>query len=665
MTVGVTVGSSGDLRRWFRSWALLANACAILFVARHGEAQLPDAAYGDLKEVVSELLTAEVTESLVPQIACRAGRHVLGAVQPAPRDAIRLCRGTDGDGKSVLAPCHASSGSPESVRLLALHHYPQSLQRAFSRQFGALRFSLRQESADFAAYLVYLALREGTQPSGLIAKYLGEEAPADSAAWFGPLGDASLQQCSTAVRAKLVAGHFQTRTPSALDRVCADRQGSTTAYACALARAVRAGLLDDAGLAQENLVRASGWLLSEVLLRESALHQAQQANAGRDLILLALRDILTRPVDLTDGIVDELERRLIATFGDSRLSQAANLTRSRRIANAVARARPHLKRLRSQWELVTSSNELPLRISTFVDVLAQEGAALDDLCRSSKSSPQSCAILDVTRKALAPAGALGPLVQAAAQGNAREAAYQLVATLFPNEGGTDDAGDERARTALYRRFAASLALYVLAASEGDGPDVGTRGALRSAAVDLLRSTAPKGLERRWYEHLYIPQVGLRASWSTGYVNPSGDSFRYLAYVTFGALRAELYRGNLTYVGLEGSVLEPLTPLAELASRARGGVEYDKSPLTLWNALSPRVSLLIAMPAFSRRLAVGPSLSWRWAAPFEIPAARDPASPSSATPVRYEYRTPFRRNLQETKEGWSAFLEYGVFLNYAL
>src|SRR4051812_35338050 len=108
---------------------------------RHAQAQVPEALYYDVREVITDLLTAEVAHSVVPQLACRGGR-VEGPV-PA---------GT------VPQPQLVKIGT-KYYQLLALYHYRTSLQEVYSRQFGSLRSSLLSESADLAGFLFYQELQ--------------------------------------------------------------------------------------------------------------------------------------------------------------------------------------------------------------------------------------------------------------------------------------------------------------------------------------------------------------------------------------------------------------------------------------------------------------------------------------------------------------------------
>jgi hypothetical protein len=114
---------------------LLAAMVAMGVCAPRAEARLSSIIYDDVKDVIEELITAEVARSVATNVACRSGHVVLSGTRP--RTGVVVIDGA-------------------RVRLLALQHYPRSLQH--NRQFGGLRATLLAESANLASFLVYQAL---------------------------------------------------------------------------------------------------------------------------------------------------------------------------------------------------------------------------------------------------------------------------------------------------------------------------------------------------------------------------------------------------------------------------------------------------------------------------------------------------------------------------
>lgn len=78
-----------------------------LGASRPARAQVPDAVYQDVRDVIDDLLTEEVAHSVVPQLACRAGRVQVQSKLANDPDVVQI-HGT-------------------YYQLIALYHYPKSL----------------------------------------------------------------------------------------------------------------------------------------------------------------------------------------------------------------------------------------------------------------------------------------------------------------------------------------------------------------------------------------------------------------------------------------------------------------------------------------------------------------------------------------------------------
>src|SRR5690348_6908056 len=122
------------------SWLRLAVMALIVVASpRESAAQVSDAAYADVKEVIEELISQEVAHSLVPRLACYSGR-----------------RTSDDPDETTVAV--TQNEKTQTVTFEATTHFPRTLQRIYDRQFGNIRGTIREEAASLAAYVLYDAL---------------------------------------------------------------------------------------------------------------------------------------------------------------------------------------------------------------------------------------------------------------------------------------------------------------------------------------------------------------------------------------------------------------------------------------------------------------------------------------------------------------------------
>src|ERR1051325_7864560 len=91
------------------------------------KADIMTAIYDDAKGIITELLTDEVAQQIVPNIACYAGRKPWSS--PPGR----------GTARTAAMPSLVIKVGDQQLGLDALYYYPQTLQRIYTRQFGALR----------------------------------------------------------------------------------------------------------------------------------------------------------------------------------------------------------------------------------------------------------------------------------------------------------------------------------------------------------------------------------------------------------------------------------------------------------------------------------------------------------------------------------------------
>lgn len=150
----------------------------------------------------------------------------------------------------------------------------------------------------------------------------------------------------------------------------------------------------------------------------------------------------------------------------------------------------------------------------------------------------------------------------------------------------------------HETFFLSLAAYLLDNNEGVGEQV-ARAAFRSSAKELLLSAQHRGVPRVGDRVRFrlLPRLSVRLSFNDTYASTDGDSRRRVVAADFPTLMFALN----DYVGFELSAIDFVAPLAEMALRPAGTYEnYEKVALDL---LRPRFGMWIAVPQFSRRVAL--------------------------------------------------------------
>jgi hypothetical protein len=259
---------------------------------------------------------------------------------------------------------------------------------------------------------------------------------------------------------------------------------------------------------------------------------------------------------------------------------------------------------------------------------------------------------------------LWPLIVAASRGNVSEVAHGTMSLIFRSsrascpEAPDGRTGSAACDTEIYRRFAESLVTYTVELAQDRTASDAARAAFRTSASDVIRQVGNGGgfARRRWYGFL-IPTLNLRASWNAAYVNESGNSLRYLASVDWIKYRFVLAFSERLYMGLHVSLLDPLAPLSELATRPNVGVTYHDQEKLAWNFVAPRLDLVLGIPTLSKHLAVGGGVSLRLTVPDleNMPAPGEVAS--------YRYQTLWGDD--NTNDHWPRYVEFGFFVKYVI
>nr|MBA3500671.1 hypothetical protein [Deltaproteobacteria bacterium] len=150
----------------------------------------------------------------------------------------------------------------------------------------------------------------------------------------------------------------------------------------------------------------------------------------------------------------------------------------------------------------------------------------------------------------------------------------------------------------HETFFLSLTAYLLDTNEGVSEQV-ARAAFRSSAKELLLSAQHRGVPRVGdrVRFRFLPRLSMRLSFNEPYATTDGDSRRYVVAADFPTFMLAIN----DYVGLELSAIDFVAPLAEMALRPAG--KYDNYANVALDLIRPRLGMWIAVPAFSRRIAL--------------------------------------------------------------
>lgn len=654
----------------------LAALVALTSLRGEGRADLASDAYQDAKAVIEELLTAEITRSLVPQIVCRAGRQEAVFSDP---DCAADGGGAESLGADPTSPVvclrRADADRPHELRrqrvtLKLLEYFPATLQAVYSRRFAALRSTVGSEVIDVASETFYDSLRgdlraierQATRDASVrtALDYANEIAPA-AATVFSRLPAEAFHDCLEQVTAKLSAG--LTGSVSRLDRECTP-SSDDNALECELATSLRLALRGQPKEAEARLLRSVALILAHCLLGQPLLAEWPPGDGPARLkrtadeilgLLAAWRGGgAAGGAAAADAAFETFAARLAAVLGAPRDKLLPLLGAKRGAFEQVA------ARLRG----VSDGGAVPLTLTTLIadlgDVLRGKGALCDGV-----TSP-ACNLLDEIPVRIGVRSVVWSAVTAASSGDLRGVAHLVLNALFPRAtGGTrcdQQSQSEGCRADAYRRFADSLVLYVLDATDGDA-SASVRAVFRQSAAEVVRFLSPfGGLDRGEPVLWYVPELLMRASWSSGFLD-AGDlgqeHLRYSVGLNFVRFRKTLLYTDRSYASLQLSLVDPIAPLAELVLRAerdpvtRGAIHYERSVLVLWNAIAPRLELTLALPWFSKHLAVSAGAGLRLVAPTEgqLDASGE--------------RTQTYRSFLHDEDDWYDFLEASLSLKYLL
>ncbi|WP_437801038.1 hypothetical protein [Sorangium sp. So ce693] len=647
-----------------------AAAMAVISFAGTARAQIADAVYEDVREIIEDLIQREVAEAVAPNLVCQTARlasvdqrleeyaGILDKLEDAAagpeKDALEKRR-------DALKPV-LRSGFP------ILTYFPLTLQRVFRRQFSAIRTSVTDEVAGFAGHMVYVGLTsnegqikkpQGTQSIELLHKFASaddaraERAAASKLTWTR-LDPRSLNTCVSVLREELASGVTDAGAPSPLEKDCGASAASGTSYACELAFAVRAILQRKDALAEEHFIRAAAVVVGATAAKALEVTDDAARRTLLDEAVLVTRDVLRGGKKL-DEIIPVLLSAVPAASAAPAAGEADAAARARELRSRLS----NLDRLRVQWNIGTRGGASNLELVSFVNVIGAAGGALRDLCDRDLIG-QICAQIERQSSALTKIGDLQadlwPAIRLASQGEYGEAASRAIRTFFSSRPGGE--GDQ---VEIYRRFAEALIVYVLATANDKVPSDADRAAFREASVEVLRELGTGGgMDRPWGHAFYRPDMGLRVSWSPSYIDAEGGSPRIVPSANTINLRGVVRSTDAYYLALQPSFIDLLAPLSELALRRSEAVEYEDSGRVLLNAVTPRIEVMVGVPALSKHLVVSGGASLRLAAPFK----KKDQEGCDGTCYRYKFLWNRKADVVSDPAGLG-FIEFGFGVKYLL
>lgn len=641
---------------WKRAiWGLVVGVAA-LTVATPARAQLADSVYADAKDIIEELLTTEIAHEVAPGIACLSGRR---GANPGDDGATTYHFEGTVDGKTATID--------RTIRLEATAHFPKTLQSVFNRQFGRLKTTIRDESANLAGYLAYQALHAAAvdakaagRPKILaLATAQLEKAVADCPTdpddpaqtcqakeesaqdkpqiVFGAMGSNELSACKDAVKVELDDGEHGQRSSYPLDDEC--KSSDTSSFECHVAYAVRSGILNLPAPTQDHLTKATALLIREVA---KATHPGSERKA-----------------------LDALEHKVLFLL---RKALAEDTWEEKPLDGVAAGVAPpdllaRLEEIHATWRSAVNAESGKIDVLAFFRSVAAADGTLAGFCKGQDTA--ACRVLaklslvskpETTDDLSKLMRALKPVLMYSARGEYSEAAQLAIGYVFQRIGSSNSVD-----VSIHQRFVQSVAAYVLDAADGQAPSETARVAFRKASVEMIQYLGQgSGIRRRYssawsaFKIALLPDLALRASWSGSYVNEGAGASRILASANWLNLRVRIRRTEATYLGFELSLIDPLAPLSELALRKKVQHYRDQQKL-FFNVFTPRVELLAASPMLSEHLGVSAGLSLRMSAAI--------ADDSSET--RFHYAPFNKAKDSDGKLRWPNFLEFGFAAKYLL
>jgi len=225
------------------------------------------------------------------------------------------------------------------------------------------------------------------------------------------------------------------------------------------------------------------------------------------------------------------------------------------------------------------------------------------------------------------------------------------------QGGSDQPGCRDQDKKVYA-FLRSLAVYSIDSATSDNHASSYEADFRTAAVEMIESVSGGGVRRRLrtqWQWMYVPEFALRDAWRPGHIGNDTSAIFLYPSVDMIRSRVVLRVRRTFYLGIHGSLLDPIGPFIEVATRQKN-LAKDPKATTVFGLglLVPRLDFEAGVPDFSRNLVVG----------FGAAARLFRATPSLLDPTVARYCVVGTR----CDDGSDSFtfdnLELSVFAKYA-
>ncbi len=612
------------------------------------------AVYDDVKQIIEDLLTSEVSHTVSPNLACLAG-HTL-----VPKDA------TPGSNDIDVTTDLSDGGKPvagdQFVTLEAVTYFPKTLQTIYDGQFANLKPLIRAEAADLVADVAYKQLKAKTVNMAAVSASVTAAASSleavkaraarlhrpraqdksnQSGVDFAPLTDDQLDVCfdnlSIWLQNKSLVGG-----PSALDTDCTGK--TRDEYACDLAYAVQDTMLSDPTDAEGYLVRAMAEFIAEVELK------AKPSDAQLATALTIVTTMLNAPGYTQDAVA----------------AASTSLTNNLKVAAPDALL---LTELVDQWKAFRLTGSQHVSVASFTNSMGGVTTLIADGCAISPTA-EACQFFDREKQVLGATADLWSVIRLAASGDDVDASQLVIDELFH---GLKDKCDGASKPTVvappgvvvpggcttlpyYQRFADAVVVYAVQAHTAGTPTDEARAVLRSATVDMVQEISiGGGIQRRTFsgKGILLPDLALRYDWSPSFVNASSGAGRVVATATWLKFRIPIVHTRMGYSSATISLVDFLAPLAELAARPTANVKFNDSKYLAANWVAPRLDFEGGIPALSKNLLVGGGITYR----FVVPRLTAPST--MTTRATYQYESCL-------SHGSAAdCFEFGVFAKYVM
>ena len=316
--------------------------------------------------------------------------------------------------------------------------------------------------------------------------------------------------------------------------------------------------------------------------------------------LVKFRKLMWRVHELRQLVPPSLAKHLFYAGQSVQPDRTAALRAAHRMARLVTE-------LRARWYLWSQNKQKSFEELDIAELLHVARESLD---KTALAKSKILAFLDKSGADGAATIDIGDWLRMVMRADYRSLAMESMRAALDLDGPKQNRPHET--------FFLSLSAYLLDNNEGVGEHV-ARAAFRSSAKELLLSAQRRGVPRVGdrLRFRFLPRLSARLSFNDTYAVTDGDSRRRVVAADFPTIMVAIS----DYVGLELSVIDFVAPLAEMALRPAG--KYRGYEYVALDAVRPRLGMWIAVPQFSRRLALTSGFGARFLDVVRLDDGSDP------------------------------------------